>query len=69
MLFHTRYAVFTDAEQVLLPLALLTVRTKFVLVLTESDAVVHDPPNEPEKLVQVPPEGENDPFAGPLVIV
>lgn len=69
MLFQTRYAVFTDAEQVLLPLALLTVSIKFVLVLAVRAAVVHEPPDEPEKVVQVPLAGEKEPFAGPLVML
>jgi len=32
------------------------------------EAVVHEPPVEPEKLVHVPLDGENVPLAGPFVI-
>lgn len=56
-------------EQELLPKALLTVRVKVWLQGgAVRPAVVHDPPLEFEKLVQVPLCGENVPFAGPFVI-
>ena len=56
----------TVAEQLFEPSAFVTVSVNVVFI--RRGPVVHEPPLEPTKFVQVPLEGANDPSAGPLVI-